>query len=432
MANKIIIGILIVLMILMGGTGYYSYTLSQQINDLGNQFTTFETEQTARADAVNGELMTLRRETQSSINTLEGKITATLAEIDTIKAETGATQNQVAGLEDKIGGVTSQITTLEDRLTSAVAEFSRSALDANAVYEKVSQAVVRISNGQNTAGSGFIFNTQAHVLTAYHVVANLSPIYVALHDGRIYKATTIGYCTYSDIAVLKLDGTPNIKPLALADSSKVIVGEPVVAIGSPGNPGSTMELRDTLTAGIVSQFNRYENYGNDTESRWVANLIQFDAAVNFGNSGGPLINADGEVVGIVVARIDPAAGDGIYWAVSSNKAKRVATGLIAHGFYDYPWIGVGMIDLTPQIVRDRALETANGVLVTTIFDNSPAKTAGIKADDIIISVDDTPARDTADLTSYLGEFKSPGDNVTIGLIRGTARLKLDIKVGTRQ
>ena len=425
MANKIIIGILVLLVILMGGTGYYSYKLDERL-------TIFAGEQTARIDAINSEIITLRSETQSSINNLEGKITATLAQIGTLKEEIGATQNQVASLEEKIGGVASQVDTLQDRLTSAVAEFSRSALDANKVYEKVSQAVVRISNGQNTAGSGFIFDTEAHVATAYHVVANLSPIYVTLHDGKIYKATTVGYCPYSDIAVLKLNGSPNIKPLPLADSSKLLVGAPVVAIGSPGNPGNTVDLRDTLTAGIVSQVNRYANYGNDTESRWVANLIQFDAAVNFGNSGGPLFNADGEVVGIVVARIDPGAGDGIYWAVSSSKAKRVATALIARGSYDYPWIGVGMVDITPQIVQDRALESANGVLVTVIFDNSPAKTAGIKVDDIIISMDDVPVRDSADLTSYLGEFKSPGDNATIGLMRGTARLKLDFKVGKRQ
>ena len=164
----------------------------------------------------------------------------------------------------------------------------------------------------------------------------------------------------------------------------------------------------------------------------VPNLIQFDAPVNPGNSGGPLANANGEVVGIVVARINPSEGDGIYWAVSSNKAKRVATALIAHGSFDYPWIGTGIADLTPQIVQDRALETANGVLVTEIFDNSPAQTAGIKVDDIIVSMDNVSVKDSADLTSYLGEFKSPGDAATIGLIRGTARLNLDIKVGKRQ
>jgi len=134
----------------------------------------------------------------------------------------------------------------------------------------------------------------------------------------------------------------------------------------------------------------------------------------------------------VIARIHPIEGDGIYYAVSANKVKRVAKALIAQGSYDYPWIGVGIINLTPQIVQDRALETTNGVLVGNVFSDSPAEAAGIKVDDIIVAIDGIPVRNSADLTSYLGEFKSPGDAATIGLTRGTTQLELSLEVGTRQ
>ena len=426
MANKIIIGILAVLVILMAGSGYYSYTLTQQIDSLNNRLTISEMEQTARIDAVNDELTTFRAETLSSINALQGKITDTLSEIHTLKEELkeeiGATQNHVASLEDKIDGVTSQVGILEDRIT----ELSSSVIDASKVYQRVSQATVRISNGQNTIGSGFVLDTEAHVVTAYHVVENLTQIYAILHDGRIYKATVIGFCPYSDIAVLKLEGNPAIEPPPLADSSLVRIGESVVALGSP------LDLRDTLTAGIISQVNRYAEIQSDTQSRWVANLIQFDAAVNPGNSGCPLANADGEVIGVVIARINADQGDGISWAVSSNKAKRVATALIAHGSFDYPWIGVVVTNLTPQLVQERALKTANGVLVAGISATSPAEAAGIKADDIIVSIDDILVKDSADVTSYLGEFKSPGDLVTISLIRDDTQLELSFEIGKRQ
>ncbi|GAI50687.1 unnamed protein product, partial [marine sediment metagenome] len=119
----------------------------------------------------------------------------------------------------------------------------------------------------------------------------------------------------------------------------------------------------------------------------MANLIQFDAAVNFGNSGCPLLNSEGEVIGMVIARIEPNEGDGIYYAVSSNKLKRVTASLIAQGSFDYPWIGVGIANLTPQMVQTRALETTNGILVGEILAESPASAAGIEVDDIIMAFD---------------------------------------------
>jgi S1-C subfamily serine protease len=426
MANKVIIGILILLVILIGGAGYYSYTLNQQIDDLSEQLTAFETEQTARVDSINDELITLRTETLNKLRVLDNRIEESQDDIDALEKETEVTQNQVAAIEDEIGGVASQVDALEDSITDAVAKFSRSVIDTGKVYEVVSQATVRINDGQKTVGSGIIFDTEGHVVTAYHVIDGLSNIYVILPDGRVSKATTIGQCEFSDIAALKLEDNPGIEPPPWTDSSQVQVGEPVVAIGSP------FDLRDTLTAGIISQVNRLEEIQFGTERRSIANLLQFDAAVNSGNSGCPLANSDGEIIGVVVARIQPTEGDGIYYAVASNKVKRVVAALIEQGSFDYPWIGVGIADLTPQIVLDMALETANGVLVSVVYNNTPAEAAGIETDDIVVSIDDVLARDTSDLTSYLGEYKSPGDTAVLGIIRDTKKIELSIEVGKRQ
>lgn len=426
MANKVITGILVLLVLFMGGIGYYSYTLSQQIDQLGERLTAFEIEQATRIDNIGDELVSLRTETLSKLDALESQIGDTLADIDTLKGETGAIEGRMTDIENEISRAASEFDTLDKRLTEAVNKFSGSLIDAGEVYQKVSQATVRINNGQSTVGSGFILDTEGHVATAQHVVDGLSPIYVIMHDGMMSKATLLGSCEFSDIAVLKLEKIPDIEPPPLADSDQVRIGEPVVAIGSP------LELRDTLTAGIISHINRSAEIRYDNKSRWVPNLIQFDAAVNFGNSGCPLANADGEIIGIVVARIYPTEGDGIYYAVSSNKAKRVITAIISQGFFEYPWIGIGISDLTPQIVQDKGLETVNGVLVGGIFSGSPAEAAGIKDNDIIISISGIPVKDSSDLTSYLGEFISPGDVVTIGILRGTTEMELSIEVGRRE
>jgi len=424
MVNKVIIGILVLLVILTGGIGYYSYTLNLQIDDLGERLVVYQTEQKARIDAVSDELGGLRQETASLGNRLE----AVRSDVDTLGSELGATEERIAGVEDEIAGVSTQVGNLDERISSTEADISLSVINANKVYEKVSRSTVRITDGQSTVGSGFIYDTEGHVVTAYHVVGGLTQIFVMLDDGRISKAITIGYCEISDVAVLKLEDNPSIEPLTLGDSSLVQIGEPVIAIGSPGDGDNPLGLRDTLTSGIVSQVNRFVH----VEDSYVSSMLQFDAAVNFGNSGCPLVNAGSEVIGLVTARIDPLVGEGIYWAVASNKVKRVADAVIATGFFAHPWVGVAITDLTPLMVQEKALETANGVLVASVFADSPADAGGIQADDIIVAMDGVPVRDTGELTSYLGEYKSPGDESLIEVIRGTTMLEIPVEIGARE
>ncbi|MFC2001879.1 trypsin-like peptidase domain-containing protein [Chloroflexota bacterium] len=422
MTHKAIIVILILLTVLSGGLGYHSYTLSQQLDLLNENLTVFQEEQATRVAAVSTELTALRVETLTRIDDLKKAIDKNL---NSMEAEIGDTQTSVATLEDEIDKTIAEVDILEDELGKTTGELAQSVIDASEVYQKVSQATVRISNGSTIIGSGFIFDNHAHVVTASHVVENLDTIYITLPDGRISKATNTGNCQFSDIAVLTLESELDVDPLPLADSSKVKIGEPVAAIGNP------MELPETLTTGIVSQINRSAEIKYDTQTRGIPNLIQFDAAANFGNSGGPLFNAKGEVIGLVIARVNPTEGDGIYYAVSSNKVKKIVDSIIIHGSYDYPRLGVTVSNITPQAAQARDMTTVNGALVKEVADDSPAGTAGIKVDDIIVAIDGVAISDISSLTSYLGEYKSPGETATITLIRGTSEVEMSLEIGKR-
>lgn len=412
MTNKAIIGILVFLVILSGALCAHSYMLNQQINAMSKQLTVFQDEQATRISAVSDKFESHRQETITKIVTLEDNI--------------GEAATRLGTLEDGVTVLEDEITVLEDEITVLANKLSQPVLDANKIYQTVSKGIARVSDGERTVGSGFVLDTKGHVVTAHHVVERLSKIYVILPDGRVSTALITGSCTYSDIAILTLQDELVIEPLTLADSSTVNIGEPVVTIGNP------LELTGTVTSGIISQINRFVEIKYESQTRWVANIIQFDAAVNFGNSGSPLLNSEGEVIGMVIARVEPDRGDGIYYAVSSNKVKRVATSLIEQGFFDYPWLGVEITNLTPQIVQARGLETTNGVLVKKVLTEGPAKAAGILVDDIIVAIDGVMVRDVADLTSYLGEHKSPDELATIALTRDTTKLELSLNIGKRQ
>lgn len=425
MTNKITIGLLIFLLILAGGFGYYAGISHQQINLMREELSALQDEQAARMEAIHDEIMSLSSETKAGLDNLGTEIDENIAHI--VELEEKLEDNMVLTdtLQERVGNSFDRINNLEQELAEATA-ITESGIDAPDLYRKVSQTVVRISNGRGTAGSGFIYNSEGNVLTAHHVIENLEEIYVVVPDGRVFPASLAGSCAFSDVAVLKLDGTLDVEPPVISDSSNIQIGDPVAAIGSP------FDLAESLNTGIVSQVNRFAEIEYDAQARWVANLIQFDAAVNYGNSGGPLFDADGDVIGLVIARVGPEEGDGIYYAVSANKMKRVAESIIAQGRFDYPWLGVHISDLTPQQVQDMGLESISGVLVNQAVPDGPAELAGVQADDIIIAIDAAEIRDVAILTSYLGENKSPGDTATLTVIRGAATIDVSLEVGLRE
>lgn len=341
------------------------------------------------------------------------------------------TNRQLNSLQDNIGTLENNINTLENRISALITRVENitPAIDAKIIYQEVKtgtvEAVTKTDEGEERSGSGFVLDNEGHIATAYHIVQEADSIDVIFYDGTISAASVTGYCPYSDIAILELEQTVAPQALALGDSDTTAIGEAVITIGSP------FDLSGTVTSGIISQKGRFVDIGyNDGDHRWVANLLQYDASVNPGNSGGPLVNAEGEVIGLAIARVAPQKGDGIYYAVSSNKLKRVALSIIDHGSFAYPWLGVQLTDLTPEEARSQQLDAVSGTVVTsTPF--GPAILAGVKVDDVIVAIDGTPINETADLASYLGENKSPQELTVLTIIRNGERLELSVPLDER-
>ena len=275
---------------------------------------------------------------------------------------------------------------------------------------------------QQSAGSGVIVNADdGIVMTNYHVVKGSEEIQVSLIDGRSFKAKLVGSDPELDIAILQIDAD-NLVQITIADSSKLEVGDFVVAIGNP------FGLGQTVTTGIVSALGRsglgIEGYEN---------FIQTDASINPGNSGGALVNLAGELIGINTAIIAPSGGNiGIGFAIPTNMAKASMKQIIKHGEVRRGQIGIGIQDITPAL-RD-AFELKNGqlgVLVTNVVEDSPADKAGIKSGDIILQVDGKDSISTGQLRSRIG-IKRIGEKVKLTLLRDGKKKWLTVKIGEPQ
>ncbi len=428
MGNRIVIGFLVFLVIISGGIGYYAFTVSQQVGSLSEQLNRVQAEQAASIDLLGQELAEQEEDFRKEFIEVQSSLRQSLSAIKGLEDRADSALLQLESLEDGLSQTQDRTDELEEEI-AANTELARSlagaTIDAAGAFERVGQATVRISNGERTIGSGFVYDDAAHIITAQHVTADLSRIYAVFPDGKISLAKITGADAFSDVTVLELVEDIAVAPPVIADSSNLEVGEPVVVTGSP------FDLEDSLTSGIVSQVNRFAEIEDGSQSRWIANLIQFDAAVNFGNSGGPLANADGEIIGLVIARINPEEGDGVYYAVSANKFRRVAEAIIANGSFDYPWLGAAIQDLTPQAAQDLDLETINGVLVSGVASGGPSEAAGMEAEDIILTMDGIPMTGVAKLVSYLGEEKTPGDETTLSVLRNADQIELTLEVGSR-
>jgi serine protease Do len=228
----------------------------------------------------------------------------------------------------------------------------------------------------SSLGSGFIINKNGTVITNNHVIQNAEDILVKV-GSKEYKAKVLGADPYADLAVLKIETTDKFAPVSFGDSDKARVGNWVVAIGNPFGLGGT------VTAGIISARNR------DINLTRYDDFIQTDASINQGNSGGPLFNMSGEVIGINTAIIAPGQSGsiGIGFAIPSNAASEVINQLIKYGETRRGWLGVRIQEVTKEIAEVERLETPKGALVASVGEKSPADKAGIKAGDIILEFD---------------------------------------------
>jgi len=259
---------------------------------------------------------------------------------------------------------------------------------------------------QTALGSGVIVSKEGHILTNRHVIAQMEKIEVQLTDGRVEPAQLIGADEQTDIAVLKIEAK-NIEPLALGDSDQVRVGQMVFAIGNP------FGLQETVTKGIVSAKGRHAVADSSVE------FFQTDAAVNQGNSGGPLLNLRGEIIGInsaIYSTSDDGAWLGISFAIPANVARRALDSLLKNGRIVRGYLGVNMSDITVEIARMMSLPDTSGALVIDVLSGSPAEKAGLQPGDVIKRFNGQPIADFRALRSRVAE-SDIGAKVELGVLR---------------
>ncbi len=263
------------------------------------------------------------------------------------------------------------------------------------------------------SGSGVIISNEGYIVTNNHVIDQADDLEVTLHNNKSFKATVIGTDPTTDIALIKIEEA-GLPYLALTNSDDAKVGEWVLAVGNPFN------LNSTVTAGIISAKGR--NIGIIGDSASIESFIQTDAAVNPGNSGGALVNLNGDLVGINTAIASPTgAYSGYSFAVPSNIVSKVVEDLINYGTVQRGWLGVTIQEVNSVLARENDLEVDAGAFVAGLSDNSGAKDAGIKEGDVITEVDGREIRSTANLIGYVGS-KRPGDKVSIKVDRkGTSK-----------
>ncbi len=331
---------------------------------------------------------------------------------------------------------------------SGLAASSTSCLSAADIFDRVHPAVVEVVRRSSSAapfgppsqgeGSGIIIDEQGTILTNNHVVENADTLEVRFADQSVVSARVIGTDPGNDLAVIHADVSGQKLTVApLGASSSLRVGDAVLAIGNP------FQLEQTLTQGIVSALGR--TFSPAANAKPIRNMIQTDAPVNPGNSGGPLIDCHGEVVGINTLIENPTGDNvnvGIAFAVAIDTAKASLPQMLSGTTVSHPWLGIAGQELTPALAKELSLSTERGVYVTLVEPGSPADQAGLHGafssqseaaqaqapapgGDVIVSADGQPVASIDDLAGYLERTKKPGDGVKLGVQRGDKTLTVE-------
>jgi len=302
---------------------------------------------------------------------------------------------------------------------------SSSDLSVHSIYERAYKGVVEVmvnsersgpfggSRTEQAEGSGFVYDADGHIVTNEHVVDGATSVKVRFWNGKTYTARVVGTDSSTDLAVLDVDAPASqLFPLSLGDSSKVAVGDNVVAIGSP------FGLEETVTAGIVSALHREMTSPSNFT---IDDSIQTDAAINHGNSGGPLLNGRGQVIGVnSQIESDSGGSDGVGFAIPSNTVKAIASQLISTGKAEHAFLGI--------VLRDAA--SGNGARVTGVRSGTPAAKAGLRAGDVITAVAGKGIGSANELRAAISAH-SPGDTVSIRYTRNGKNHTVDVKLSNR-
>ncbi len=280
---------------------------------------------------------------------------------------------------------------------------------------------------QRGLGSGVIVarnGNTVYVLTNNHVAGEADEIEIVLNDGRSYNAILVGGDELMDLALVSFETSDDVPIAVLGDSESLIVGDWVFAVGNP------LGFQSTVTAGIVSAMSREAQPGSGMTG--VTSYIQTDAAINQGNSGGALVNLDGEVVGINTWIASQNGGNiGLGFAIPINDAKRAITGFIADGAVSYSWLGVQTGSAGSELATDLGIGDVQGAFVFSVYEDSPAGMAGIMPGDVITQVGDTKIADSGDLVRTVALIQ-PGEDVSFVLERGGASMELTVRTARRE
>jgi S1-C subfamily serine protease len=333
----------------------------------------------------------------------------------------------------------SAITTQTTNLTTIFKQVENSVVQITAKTSNPNLQIIingnPLGSESTRLGSGFVYDKQGRIITNNHVIDGASTADVTFVDGNTYTAKVVGKDPSSDIAVLQITDNfspENLVPLAIVNSSSLQVGQQVIAIGNP------FGLSDTMTTGIVSQMGRL--LPNPDTGFSTPGAIQTDAPINPGNSGGPLLDMQGQVIGINTA-INSATGEfsGIGFAVPSNMIIKEVPTIIQTGTYNHPWLGISGGAITPDIAQNAGLpRTEKGVVVSQVQSGGPAEKAGMQGvtqndfsntktvGDIITGIDGHPVRGIDDLINYIDSHKSIGDNVVLTVNRHGQIMNLNL------
>lgn len=276
---------------------------------------------------------------------------------------------------------------------------------------------------QEGTGSGVIISSDGYIITNYHVVSHAQEIEVTLYDQRTFRAQIVGLDRLSEVAVIKIDAR-NLPFARLGNSDSCRVGQLVLAIGNP------LDLSSTVTVGIISALGRQIDIINDNFA--VESFIQTDAAINPGNSGGALVNLDGEVIGINTAIATETGYDmGFGFAIPINLVRKISIDLIKNGHVVRGYLGIAMQNVTELHARALGLPRPIGVFVDDVFPNSPAEKSGIRAMDVILSIDDLELTRPNQLQAYIAR-KSPGQAVRLQIYRDGRVFQHSVTLGSRE
>jgi S1-C subfamily serine protease len=366
----------------------------------------------------------------------------------TISGSVSDLQDQVSALQGQVSNLQSAQNVATPNGTYIVGENASLA----PLYAQVKDSVVvirgltvqydvfRRAYYSQVQGSGFVYNFtgQMVVITNYHVVQDVLNITVTFIDGNSYEATVLGSDPYSDLAVLSTNASQaEYKPLEIVSSSTLEVGDAVIAVGGPYG------LAGSMTSGIVSALGR--TITDETSSYPIANVIQMSAPINPGNSGGPLLNYQGQVVGITTAIVSNSQGVG--FAIPASAILREIESLVTEGSYNqHPWLGASGTDMTYELAQTMNVNVTYGWLIAQVASGGPAEEAGLQGGtqqatvagqtvtiggDIIIALSGTRITGTDELSTFLEEYTLPGQTIDVTIIRDGQNMTLQLTIGTR-